>query len=318
MVPKRIIVALYVVLAAGISAFAQQNTPTSLDYEQRGLDYHRRFAQRIATGCLNGEIAGRTAAEYLRQEKVSLAAGTFESLKQLSADSTASMQLGLVEGKRYMLGFAKNGRHTILTYPADYQLIMGVSLMDMENHLPQNVRNTPLPPVPKDTQADSSQLEHIPGSLIYIKKGASYILDELNSNRYYVYSQTGFDLLLSSDFPVETMANLVTGTDIDAGVEIEILLVKYGFRTETFTVPLRRWVAFCLNEGCTPYFGTISKQERQMVCELVMHNQALGYAHVMKLSFDPTIIDNASPRASARLNSYVPLSNVKSVFYEEQ
>ena len=303
-----------------LTVYAQQDTVRLLDYEQQGLDYHRRFAQRIATGYASGVIADRSAAEYLQQEKVSLTAGTFETLLQLSTDNTASMQLALAGGKRYLLGFAKGNMLAMIAYPADYQLIMGVSLMEMEQHLAENVRQTPLPRTVQQATSDSSQLVRLEGSDLYLRKGPSYIIDELNANRYYVYDRTHgeFSLLLSADYPSETMANLVTGTDIDAGINLEILLVKYGFQTETFTVPLRQWVAFCLKEGCTPYFGVISHEQHKTVCELVMHNEALGYAHVMKLIIDPAIIDSRKGKATARLNSYVPLSNVKSVFYDNQ
>ena len=48
-----------------------------------------------------------------------------------------------------------------------------------------------------------------------------------------------------------------------------------------------------------------------------MQNEALGYAHVMKFSFNPSIIENCRGEAIARLNSYVPLSNVKALYYDE-
>ena len=76
-------------------------------------------------------------------------------------------------------------------------------------------------------------------------------------------------------------------------------------------------MACCKAQGCTPFFGIISQEPGKVVCELVMQNESLGYAHVMKFEFDPAILVDRQGTMSARLNSYVPISNVKSLFHED-
>lgn len=279
---------------------------------------HRQFAKRLATAVDEGEMMGRPINVFMREEKIALLEGNLSELKNLCSDTTVTMELTLVDGKRYALSFVRDGqRRVTLSYPADYQLILGVTLMEMEDRLHDNIVRMPMPEI-HPASVDMSQLQQIGNSPIYLKEGNSYMLPELNNNRYYVRElDSTFGLLYSEDMPVETMANLITGTDIATDLDINIQLVKYGYRTETFTVPLGLWVAYCIAEGCTPYFGVIRNEPEQVVCEVVMHNEAMGYAHVMKITFNPAILGARKGTITSRLNSYVPLSNLKSIFNEK-
>jgi hypothetical protein len=112
---------------------------------------------------------------------------------------------------------------------------------------------------------------------------------------------------------METMANLVTGTEIENQLMLNIAMVKYGYKIDSATVPLRQWITYCFSEGCVPYFGVMTKESKKMVCELLMINEMLGYAHVMKMEFNPKILANREGKIKARLNSYIPIWNLKSL-----
>jgi ferredoxin len=86
-----------------------------------------------------------------------------------------------------------------------------------------------------------------------------------------------------------------------------------GYKIDSATVPLRQWITYCFSEGCVPYFGVMTKESEKMVCELLMINEMLGYAHVMKMEFNPQILANREGKIKARLNSYIPIWNLKSL-----
>lgn len=286
---------------------------------QTGVEQqHYRFLQRLTEGYAQGEIQGKPVDTYLREEKIAFLQGGFSQLQAALADS-AAIEISLVDGKRYAVSFFRDDQRTvIISYPASYQLILGTTLMEAENRLFEDVWRTPLPKA-EEHQVVEELLQQMGTSAVYLLAGSSYVLPELNSNRYYVKNEHGkFELLYSEDLPLETMANLTTGTDIDNQLMLDIRMVKYGYRTEDATVPLRQWVAFGIEQGCTPFFGVISSEEGKVICEYVMQNEALGYAHVMKFEFNPSILVDRKGNMSARLNSYVPISNVKSLFKENE
>lgn len=300
-----------------------------LNAQSAADEVHRRFLERLAIGAEQGEMAGKPIETFMREEKIALLEGTFSDLKALCRDTAAVMEMSMLDGKRYAVRFTREGsRSAAIAYPVDYQLIIGVTMMEAEDRLEQAVRMTPLPPIDTTKTVAADLLKQVGTSPLYLLSGTSYILPELNCNRYYVRiddRSTHYEPLVSEDFPLESMANLVTSNDLDGGISITITQVKYGYRIQTFTVPLRQWVTFCLAEGCQPYYGVISHERDNVVCEVVMQNESLGYAHVMKMTFNPAILSDQWPVASghpreatARLNSYVPISNVKALFDEKE
>ena len=207
-------------------------------------------------------------------------------------------------------------RYLTLTYPANYNLIAGVSMTEAENRLYDNIRRIR----PEDTEQFepcASLMQCIDNGPIHLLKGSIIFLPELNSNRYYVKTgEDKFSLLYSEDYPLETLANLMTGTELQNQFVINVKHVKYGYQVDNFDIPLTYWLAFCIQAGCTPYFGVISQDEKTIVCELIMQNEALGYCHVMKLTLAPSLLKSRKGILHARLNCYVPISNVKSLFDE--
>lgn len=294
-------------------------------YAQRTIDeVHRQFIKRLTIGAERDEMDGKPFRTFMKEEKIALLEGNFTLLKELCYDTTAVMSIDLMDGKRYAVRFFRDSLHSAaLSYPASYELILDIKSFEMEDRLSDAVRRTI---VPKETpfQVAHELLEQMGNSPVYILSRTTYLLPELNNNRYYVkVDDATFSLLYSEDFPIETMANLVTGNEIESGIDINFKMVKYNYRTEEFTVPLRQWITFCLNEGCSPYFGLISLDTSLATCVLVMKNETLGYIHAMKMTFDPAIISTQSDKAGnrrmirARLNSYIPIYNVKSIFQED-
>ncbi len=258
-------------------------------------------------------------SQYLNDQKIKVLEGHWDNIKTLLNDSCYVFQSSLFEGKNYINCWytqIATERYLTLSYPADFQLISGLSMVEAENRLYDDICLTSV----EDTifvEPEGSLLQRIGNSMIYLHKGDIYYLPGLNSNRYYVVDSLGkFDLLFSEDFPIESLFNLFTGTDIENSFVLNIKLLKYGYQVDDFIVPLKNWFAFCIQSGCVPYFGIIGKEENNIVGELVMQNKSFGYCHVMKLILDPSSLKNRTGTIHARLNSYIPMSNVSALFNE--
>lgn len=258
-------------------------------------------------------------SNYLNDQKIKVLDGHWNNIKTMLNDSSYVFQSSLFEGKTYInCWYTQNAteRYLTLAYPADFHLISGLSMVEAENRLYNDICLTSI----EDTtfvEPDSALLQRIGSSQIYLLRGDFYYLPGLNSNRYYVADSLGmFDLLFSEDFPIESLFNLFTGTDIENSFVLNIKLLKYGYKVDDFIVPLKNWFAFCIQSGCVPYFGIIGKEENNIVGELVMQNKSFGYCHVMKLILDPSSLKNRTGTIHARLNSYIPMSNVSALFNE--
>lgn len=191
--------------------------------------------------------------------------------------------------------------------------------MEAEDRLADAIRLAPPTGTGDKMLVDESDLEHMGNGPVYRLKGGSYVISEMCADRYYVREQdSSFSLLYSEDFPTETMANIIYSPDLAGNLQLKVTLVKYGYRTEEFTVPFRQWVSYCMAEGCRPYFGVIRRDTGMVVGMVVMHNEELGYAHIAKLSFTPQALVDPTGVVTARMNSYIPLYNVKKIFDEQE
>lgn len=278
------------------------------------------FLERIALAAEIPEFYGIPIRQYLKDEKVEFLEGHLDDMKTFTHDTTHIFQSTLVDGKTFIACWynaSGHERQNTLTYPANYHLISGLTMVEAENRLYDDIRRTRLDAT-EQFEPVEDLMQRIGNGPIYLLKGSIFFLPELNSNRYYVEEKRGkFGLLYSEDFPLETMANLLTGNEIENQFVINIKLVKYGYQVDDFNVPLQHWLAFCIQSGCTPYFGVISHEKNKIIGELIMQNEALGYCHVMKVTLDPSLLKGRKGTLQARLNSYVPMSNVKSLFDEK-
>lgn len=279
------------------------------------------FLERTALAAEIPDFYGVPFAQYLKDQKIELFEGQWDNIKTMLNDSCFIFQSSVIDDKNYIncwYTLDATERYLTIAYPANYHLISGISTIEAENRLYDDIRLTYI----EDTtfvEPDSALLQRIGNSPVYLLRGDIYYLPGLNSNRYYVADSLGvFDLLFSEDFPIESLFNLFTGTDIDNQYALNIKLVKYGYEVDDLVIPLKHWLAFCAQSGCTPYFGILSKEENLIEGELIMQNKSFGYCHVMKLSIDPALLKSHKGSMQGRLNSYVPMSNVKSLFDENK
>ena len=175
MLTKRVLF-LCLLFAVGAGTMSAQQIETS----------HIRFLKRLAVGIERGELEGKSIRQYMFEERIALVEGDFSMLESLLSDSTALTEIAIMDGKRCAASFYKDGlRVFTITYPAEYQLILGVTLMEAEDYLFNAVKDTPMPAI-DTTPVSRDMLTQQGNSLVYVKTGSSYIFPELNSNRYYV------------------------------------------------------------------------------------------------------------------------------------
>lgn len=259
----------------------------------------------------------KSLARQIAEDGISFEKGTFSSLHALLNDTACRINITNENGKRYIVRLEKgNTVFCHMQFPVSYDLLQGTAMLENERRLKQEITSSSLHER-KKTVVSRKELLPTWQSNYFILPGESYYTDELNTNRYYEQDEKGdFRLVYHAKYPLESLANLLTTTEIDNQFIIDILLKKYGYKEEMINVPLDQWIMFCLDSGCTPYFGVISYDGNFAVCEVVMRNVAWGYNHVMKVTFDVSQLESRKGIIQARLNSYIPSSKIKYLFDE--
>ena len=238
---------------------------------------------------------------------------------QLYGDTAICVRMQLSDGANYSLSWCRNDSAIYsITFPVEYNLLMGTDMDERERRLPEELKRTKLSAVTHEIPL-INQLHKAWKKNYYTLEGGSYLIDDLKADQYFQTDHNGhLKPMYASEYPVESLANLFTSLYIEGDFTLDIQLRKYGFKTERIQVPLHQWTAFCLQEGCKPYFGIIQLQEQTVQCELIMYNAAMGYNHVMKLYVPLHAISTRQATIEARLTAYVTTSRVKNIFEDDQ
>ena len=259
----------------------------------------------------------RSVARHLDEDGVFFRGGDMHKLHQVANDTTMSVSVENLNGKRYTVHWMRDGEEQLaVNFPIEYNLLAGTNMDENERRLLKEVarwsaeqRHAEMP--------DSVRLKATWQGRYFILPGEQFYLPQLNANRYYERdSQDSLRLLCNTNLMAESIANLLTTGQVENGYTLEIRLVKYGFAQDTVQVRLNQWINYCLDNGCKPYFGLIGMTDGVADCELVMWNPDMGYIHLMRLTFDALTLEDRKGLVSGRLNSFVGTTKVKYLFDE--
>ncbi len=261
----------------------------------------------------------KTVEQQMREDRVVFSKGSMSVIAKLQGDSTLSVQTLMDFERRYDITW-KKGDVTVcaLSFPVDNELLSGRSLIENDQRLADDIQRARQIQPSKDITVNGDMLQHSQEHGYYVLPGESYYMDSLTGNRYFHRDKKNrqFHLLNTPEYGFETIANMLTGTDLPQAENYALTLRQqtYNYQQKIVTTSLRQYVSFCLQSGCTPYVGLISETGNIVEVELVMRNVALGYVHVAKLTFDTAQMGEGSGTVSGRLNAYVPTANVKNLF----
>lgn len=203
-----------------------------------------------------------------------------------------------------------------ISFPIEYAVLTGTDMVEYENRLKNEIERDTLKS-PKVAEVTREMLKKEWQENYYILKGDYYYFESLNNHQFFVMdSLEQLRPMYDSIHVVESLHNLFTMPYLENEYTLDVKLVKYGFKKEFFSIPLKQWLRFCLNSGCRPYFGIISNDGKNVVCELIMRNSDMAYVHVMNLTFDLKTLEERGGVIKARLNSYIPTARIKYLFEE--
>lgn len=251
-------------------------------------------------------------------DNVKFKKGDFDFFKRLPNDSLYSFML-MVKEHKYVLKW-ENDRKVCceIEFPMHYDLIGGRERIELENSLKIEIDQDLCLPNPKSLiSLDMLEKDSLEG--YYVLRRGNFYSKGLNSDQYYSLEGDSTIIPYYEKFHiVETLSNLfsIPGYN-NNNLVLNIRMQKYGLNYDSFSVPVSRWVKYCLNQGCTPYFGIISIGEKgTLQCSLMMNNSRMAYLHAMKITLNYSVLDKMEGHMEAELSSYIMTSKIKKLFKE--
>lgn len=256
------------------------------------------FIERYPLELVLGIDKERSKEIKMFEDGVEFLEGSMKEMLVLLCADTVNVSTGLdnIRGRRYCFRWSSPKGQGMLVFPVDWQLISGRTMQENEDALPEDILS-------------SGALTPVPLAQSF------YYLESLSSKRY--YDDTGSQLPLDNpENIVEYTANLFTGAGIPNDFTLNVKLRKYGFKSSYFRVKLDQWLSFCMEGECTPYWGIVSIEDGMLTGELIMHNEACGYDHLMRVSVSLECLKAGTGEILCRLVPYIPLHSLRYLFEE--
>ncbi len=204
------------------------------------------------------------------------------------------------------------------SFPAQYELILGMDKPELEERLPEELKST-LIPTDIEITPDPEQLSATPQKEYYIHKGNNYQIAALSSDLYYKKEESNFRLLNDPVLhPGETLANIMLSVAAQEDYILEIEQVKYGNKKEHYSLSLKQWITYNLRSGGELYFGLESLSKESLTATVIMENRLLGYNHLLHFQIMMPDLEAGKGNIPAVLHTYIPIHNISDLFYENK
>jgi len=210
---------------------------------------------------------------------------------------------------------------TKATFPAQYSIISGKDHKELGDelgeilsvfHSTENVRN-----VFNREKVTEESLSRLNDSVqVYMKRGKSFILPEINSNTYYLRTDPNtYQLLYNKRYQDATLANLFISNDMpNKTLTLDITHRKYGFTEQKYKVKLSDFIAFFSDKKFETYVGFEPTIYPDIKMVVILYNREFNYVNMLLVdAVEDAFFENDS-NIKCRMYAYIPCHNIKSLF----
>lgn len=262
---------------------------------------------------LDYPTSNRPRPRMLNEDRFNFVVGSLQTVASLRIDDAFSFSL---ENNRYLATWTRNNLPVLsVSFPAEHELISGENKVEAEAHVETDILLSPLDSI---SSVNEALLMPAVQQGYFIRKGGTYIKDLFASDLFYHRNDSSLYLITDSSHPLESAANLMLSAECQADCMLDVRQVMYGFKKKQFSVPLRNWITYCVNNGCELYFGAEFMDEQEIRATVIAVNVAEGYDHVLFVTIPMTIIENGRGDIEAQLEAFIPMHNVKGLFAKYQ
>ena len=233
--------------------------------------------------------------------------------KQFRASMGSLTDVEEINRRMYRLTWNVSGKELRITVPADCQLILGGDALELENIVERDVKNIPTDYM-FNIQYDNTKVSSADG--VKIVERGHYLNEMIRGDLYFVDKEGDVQLYCDKRNPSRSISNIMLTGQFARQIPMLLTINKYGYKSSTQKTTLQQFLAYCVEEGCTLYFGIKTSGDNRLTGTLFARNDALGYNHVLSVVFPTDIISGGNGIVESTLYAYIPLHNVTEKFFK--
>lgn len=228
-----------------------------------------------------------------------------------------------VDGKSFEVEWELNNKNIRLEFPIRYDMISNSNHLEMENNFIKDLKRAKGSVVYKEQKRSIKDLHsenlYVGGNkdTLYVEVGDTLFTSRLSSSKYYKVNNDSLSLIYDEAYPMQSLANaLLTGWATD-NREITLDIRKMDFSREECKVNLGSLLKLLKQQGYENYVN-IKERDGKTSLSLYSYNPDLGCINLFIIGCQKTeAVANASP-LKAKVFLYIPVSNIKNLFYDKQ
>lgn len=270
----------------------------------------------------------RMNANQLNLSKVIFKKGSWDILANGRLDE-CECSIENIDDKLYVVSWQRNGDDiAIVGIPIEYELLNNDSRRNIERNFVKEVETWKIKNIQDSIYPVSEDDLKIYGTGgLFVCQGESYMVDELNQNTYYElktiqeFADTVIHnkamrisletvktaLVVSQEFPAETLANLILSNDnIVADINMVIDFHLSDYHRQKIEMPYKQLKDYVSHQGCKLYFACSGIKNNVVRGVILVSNRAKGYNHLFSVSIPVNCLTEKDPVINAAAYLYIP------------
>lgn len=228
----------------------------------------------------------------------------------LKIDTTALFNSEYIDLRAYKVSWEVDGKKVLeISFTMNYQMLIGCDALELEDRFARHLARYQSHDVMRCTYKDFPEK-----GTEFTLTNSYYMSPMVRNDIYYTRKNEkgAWGLVNDTARATKTISNWMVAADSDNEIPLEITLDKYGYEVDSLFTDYRTWQQFCMEEGCTPYYGLKGKSDGMYNSSVFMINKIGGYVHLLSINIpEDALRGNKSVKATARMYAYIPLFNVK-------
>lgn len=200
-----------------------------------------------------------------------------------------------------------------IVFPAQYDLLLGIPQNEAQHKLKETILAAPQR---RDSLVVPKDMVMLKDS-VYMSKTDYLELESFNDAIYYNKVDSSFSPCFETAHLDYAAANLFHGLIADVDYQMYVEQSVYGLKTINYTIPLRQWLAYCATWGLKVFFGVEEQREDGLLALVIAQSTELGFNHMLSVVIPDKFVTDKDAVLKARMTSYIPTHNVKSLFQKE-
>ncbi len=245
--------------------------------------------------------------------------GDLGAIPLFTSSNLSEISLEVVsDGSRYDISWSDANDSFAISFPASYSLLVGKSKIELEDDLYGELQNYSGSHAPSlRERVNDSKLRKIADNLYEYDQGY-YMIPSMRNIQYLELVEGSYNYIYSAERPCETLTNLATQySGSNHPIVLHVEQQKYGSINNEFHYRLNDLVAFCLDEGCTPYISfEQGEPEEGVSATIFMVNYDCRYNHMLQLEFENFDSLEVNSVISCEINTYIPTHNTSELYDE--